>query len=76
MSEHKCLHEVDLALMQQDVAYLKEHFDKLLEKFSNGIPTKLAVHDVQLKRLQKFQWALFSLLILAVVGGLLKGFIV
>ena len=62
--EHICVHEVDLALMQQSQASTEKKIDTILAKLNN-MPTKIALHEQSISKLWKVIW-IFSVVI---IGG-------
>ena len=73
MSDHKCLHEVDLALMAKEMSQntndTKEILKLLKGDNSKGLVTKVALHGASIKRV----WWWLGGISLVIIGAVIRG---
>ncbi len=71
MADHKCLHEVDLALMESELkentADTKQILKLLQGDNSKGLVTKVALHGASIRRV----WWWLGSISLAIIGAAL-----
>jgi len=70
MTEPHCIHEKDWGRQEEKDENMLKSLDRIEKKLDlwNGIPVKVKV-------LWKFNWVIFVVLILGVIGALFKGII-
>ena len=62
---HKCMHEVDLALIKRSIENIEGSNEKILLSL-NSMPTKVNL-------MWRFNWVLLVTIVIGVLGALLRG---